>query len=511
MAEPKKDYLSSLATEIEKKPDSFKEEKIERVQKPRRDLNPKLLIGIGAVVLAAVIGVYFLFFAPNIEVEDFVGKTTNEVGVWARENGIDTQNIVLNQVFSMEYDADQIISQNREAGSKIRKNATLIFEVSKGADPDESITFPDLMNMTLSEVNDWVNINKLSNTKVNVVYSDTVEADRVISYDLRSVNENNFTRGTNLTINVSKGPQPAGEVTVEDFVKKEVSEVETFAKNKKITLEITEVYHDEIESGKVVSQSIAAGSTMKQGETLTIAVSKGKAVHIPNLIGYTPSQLEAWSANADNKVTIVKKEVYSESPAGSVIAQSLAAGSQVDAGTVLELTVSLYMPQLQTSSRQWLGQDYLALNAWVDEANAKGANIAAGPWDGETCSDEYPTPGAIISYHCMDVNGNELPHGCDRPLPLNAKIGYKRSTGACTASTPEPTPEPNPIAFNAVPESEILSWCANSGAQCRFEYNQVRYAVLLNGTEEITTKNIYLKSSDTVTVQLPETAATPEP
>ena len=130
--------------------------------------------------------------------------------------------------------------------------------MSKGADPDESITFPDLMNMTLSEVNDWVNTNKLSNTKVNVVYSDTVEADRVISYDLRSVNENNFTRGTNLTINVSKGPQPAGEVTVEDFVKKEVSEVETFAKNKKITLEITEVYHDEIESGKVVSQSIAA-------------------------------------------------------------------------------------------------------------------------------------------------------------------------------------------------------------------------------------------------------------
>ena len=158
---------------------------------------------------------------------------------------------------------------------------------------------------------------------------------------------------------------------MEDFVKKEVSEVETFAKNKKITLEITEVYHDEIESGKVVSQSIAAGSTLKQGETLTIAVSKGKAVHNPNLIGYTPSQLEAWSANADNKVTIVKKEVYSESPAGSVIAQSLAAGSQVDAGTVLELTVSLYMPQLQTSSRQWLGQDYLALNAWVDEANAR--------------------------------------------------------------------------------------------------------------------------------------------
>ena len=36
MAEPKKDYLSSLASEIEKKPDSFKEEKVERIVKPKR-------------------------------------------------------------------------------------------------------------------------------------------------------------------------------------------------------------------------------------------------------------------------------------------------------------------------------------------------------------------------------------------------------------------------------------------------------------------------------------------
>ena len=66
-----------------------------------------MLIGLGAVVLAAVIGVYFLFLPRISKSKDFVGKTTNEVGVWARENGIDTQNIVLNQVFSMEYDADQ--------------------------------------------------------------------------------------------------------------------------------------------------------------------------------------------------------------------------------------------------------------------------------------------------------------------------------------------------------------------------------------------------------------------
>lgn len=507
MAEEKKDYLSSLASEI-KKPDSFKEEKVERIQKPKRNLDPKVLIGIAGAVLVAIVGLYFLFFAPNIKVEDFQGKTTNDVGVWAKENGIDTKNIVMNQVYSMEYDADQIISQNKKAGSKIKKSTPLVFEVSKGADPDEKIEFPDIKNMTLEEINNWISTNKLLKTKINTTYDDKVAKDAVISYDLKSVNENNFTRGTNLTINVSKGVQPAGEVTLEDFTKKEVSYVENFAKTKKIELETTEVYHDTIAAGLVVSQSVKSGDTMKQGETLNISVSKGKAVKIPNLVGYTKEQLDAWAANADNKVSIVKKEVYSESAAGSVIGQSLTAGSQVDRGTVLELTISLYMPQLQTNSREWLGKDYLALNAWVDEANGKGANLAAGAWDGEECSDEYPTQGQIISYHCMAGDGSELPHGCDRPLPLNGKIGYKRSTGACTVKE-----EPKPIAFNAVPETEIIGWCNSSGLACEYVYDSSEGYQVYNGTEKITGLSIYLKTTDKLTVHLPKVAAqsTPTP
>ena len=383
MAEPKKDYLSSLASEIEKKPDSFKEEKVERIVKPKRSLDPKIMIGVAAALIIAIIGIYFLFFAPKIKVENFVGKTTNDVGIWAKENGIDTKNIVMNQVYSMDYEADQIISQNKKEGSKVKKNSTLIFEVSKGADPDEKIDFPDIKSMTLDEINDWISKNKLSKVKVNTVYSDTVEKDQVISFDLKSVNENNFTRGTNLTISVSKGPQPAGEVTVDDFVKKEVSSAETWAKSKKVELEIVEVYHDTIATGLVVSQSIESGKTMKQGDTLTLTVSKGKAVKVPQLVGYTKDQLEAWAANKENAVSIVKKEVYSDAPAGSVISQSIKAGSQVDSGTVLELTISLYMPQLQTNSREWYGKDYLALNAWVDDVNYRGASITAGAWDGE--------------------------------------------------------------------------------------------------------------------------------
>ncbi|MDI9518346.1 MAG: PASTA domain-containing protein, partial [Bacillota bacterium] len=144
--------------------------------------------------------------------------------------------------------------------------------------------------------------------------------------------------------------------------------------------------------------------------------------------------------------TIVKKEVYNEAPYGNVIAQSIPPNSAVDQGEVLELTVSLYLPVLQTSSDEWYGKNYMELIAKVDEWNYKGANIHAGPW----IQGEYHPKlekGKIIEYVCADVNGNELPgngqysRGCERPLPLNAKIGMKVSLGKIGDETDVKEPE----------------------------------------------------------------------
>lgn len=513
MAEEKKDYLSSLASEIEKKPDSFKEEKIERIQKPSFSLDPKILIGAVAAILVVIVGVYFLFLAPKIKVQDFTGKTTNDVGLWAKENGIDTKNIVMNQVYSVDYDKDVIISQNKKEGSKIKKDTALVFEVSKGADPDEAVSFPDIKNMTLEEINEWVSKNKLAKVKINTVYDDKIEKDVVISFDLKSVNENNFTRGTNLTIQVSKGPQPAGEVTVEDFTKKELSVAESFAKTKKIVLETVQSYHDTITSGQIISQSVKGGDTMKQGDTLQVVVSKGKAVNIPNLVGYTKEQLDAWIANKENGVTVIKKEVYNDKPAGSVIAQSLKAGSQVDQGTVLELTVSLYMPQLQTNSSEWIGKDYLALHAWVDQVNAKGGNIAAGAWgDGAHVDSDLPK-GQIVEYACLDGNGNQLPNNCDRPMPINGKISYKVSNGP---------KEPEKVQVGLSPlgsEGAMKSFCDANAMACSFTYektadqtkNGVIEATLSNGALLDPNTMLSRGSSISVKVYYSEIVATIDP
>lgn len=417
------------------KPASFHTETFTRIEKKKIEFSPKLIGGIITFIILALLGIYFLFFAPNIEMQDFVGKKADEFYSWASQYQIDKKGIAINHEYNFEHDKDYVISQSISAGKKIRKDTKLTIVLSDGPNPDEKVSFPDIKNMTYDELKNWIDTNKLLKTKITTEYSTTVAENAVISFDLKSVNENNFTRGTTLNIVVSKGVAPAGQVTVEDFTGKTFEEMKTWANNKKVVLERQDSYSDTVAIDKIISQSIKSGEAMKTGEKIIAVVSKGKAVKIPNLVGYTKAMLDTWIATPDNKVSVVKKEVYNEAPYGNVIAQSIAAGSAVDQGSVLELTISLYRPVLQTNSRAWETKNYMELIAWVDDANYKGANIAAGAW---APREYHPTiqEDSIIRYVCADGNGNQLPggaNGCERPLPLDAKINIVVSKG------PEPT------------------------------------------------------------------------
>jgi hypothetical protein len=130
----------------------------------------------------------------------------------------------------------------------------------------------------------------------------------------------------------------------------------------------------------------------------------------------------------------VTKSIYNEAPEGSVIAQAVPPGTVLDSGDVLLLTISLYMPILETNSRAWIGKDYLELKAWCDSVNAKGVDIQAGEWGEDyqpIYSDEFPTPGQIIKYACY-YGTSDIADGCGRPLTAYSRINYQRSLGAKT-------------------------------------------------------------------------------
>ena len=426
MAE-KKDYLSQLAAEIDgKKPESFKEEKLEKIERPQLNLNPKVLGIVLAVVLLIIALMWFVLFRAKIEMPYFVGQTQSDVTAWVRQQGIKSSGIIMKEEYSFEYDEDVILSQSVEAGKKVKEDVKLTFVVSMGADPDELIEFPeDVLSMTRADINEWVEENKLEKVRISQAYSDEVEEGYVISFDLKGVDKEEFTRSTNVTFTVSRGPQPAQTVRVENFLDKSQYEVESWAKSNKITLEVYESYSEDKAEGIVLSQSVASGKTMKEGETLIVTVSKGKAVTVPDFTKMNESEFVEWTA--ENPGLVKTSERYSDSTY-YILTQSVKAGTKLGKDDdKVEVLINLGLPKLPASLG--VGADYEALVDWCNTERSKGTDMFTAQWtsDESTYSYQYPQ-GTIISMSCYSHSTGTVA-ACSGPLPLDARFDVVISKG----------------------------------------------------------------------------------
>ncbi|MBR5290522.1 MAG: PASTA domain-containing protein [Erysipelotrichaceae bacterium] len=426
MAE-KKDYLSQLASEIEgKKPESFKEEKLEKIERPQINLNPKA-IGAAAAVLVLILGVvWFVLFRAKIEMPDFVGQTQADVTAWIRQQGIKSSGIIMKEEYSFEYDEDVILSQSVEPGKKVKEDAKLTFVVSLGADPDELVEFPeDVLSMTKEDINDWIDENKLEKVRISQAYSDEVEEGYVISFDLKGIDKEEFTRSTNVTFTVSRGPQPAQSVRVDNFVDKSQYEVEAWAKSNNITLEIYESYSEDKAEGVVLSQSVASGKTMKEGDVLIVTVSKGKAVIVPDFTKMTEAEFAEWTS--ENPGLIKMKERYSESE-NYILSQSVRAGASLGKDDdKLEVVINLGMPELPGGLG--IGSNYQALVDWCNAERSKGSDMFTAQWTSEESTYSYMYPqGTIISMNCYSHSTGTVA-ACSGPLPLDARFDVVISKG----------------------------------------------------------------------------------
>lgn len=460
-------------------PDSFGEETFVKIDKPKRQIRKPVLIGLIAAAAAVVVLLVYFFFVPKIVMPDFVNGTEYDhtltaVSNWARQYQISTTSIAqADPQYSDTVAKGDIMAQSVEAGTRIKKDTPITFTLSNGPDPNVTVSFPDIRSMTKDEIDSWAKENLLLNYKATTQYSDTVEEGNVISYEVKNGDEAGFTRGTTLNVVISKGSAPAGQVTVTSFVNKTYAEASSWATTNKVTAQRVDTYSDTVAADTVISQSIAAGSTMKQGDTIIFTVSKGKGITIPNLVGYSAEQFDAWQ-KANTGITVVPTTIYNEAPVGQVLSQSIAANTVVDSGTVLEVTTSLYLPILQTDSQQWIGQDYLKLKAWVDDVNSHGANIQAGEYGDFANRKSGGTFGQIAEIACSFGTSNDN-NGCDRPLSLNARIAYRIYDGVSTSNA-APTATPAPSQVTLTPDdmkdmTSIQNFCnANSGTvSCTFQ------------------------------------------
>lgn len=205
---------------------------------------------------------------------------------------------------------------------------------------DESATkveMIDLTGMTFDEAQTALKKLKLGIKDNGTVSSDTVDEGKIAEQDYKKGEK--VAENTTIKVKISSGK---GEISIPSVVGSDESAAGTTLKNAGFKVSTQYEYNNSVAEGKVISQTPDAGTSGKEGDTVTITVSQGvKTVTVPNVLGQSQDAATASLTGAGLTVSSVSSDYSDTVAAGSVISQSIADGKIVDEGTSITLVVSL--------------------------------------------------------------------------------------------------------------------------------------------------------------------------
>lgn len=199
----------------------------------------------------------------------------------------------------------------------------------------KEVQVPDVTNLTEAAAKIKLADAKLSVTDIIQVQSDEIESGKVIETNPKA--GSTVKEKSKITIKVSSGKEA---VTMKDYRDKTYEIARDELKKLGFTVEKKEEYSDNVEAGKVISQSIAPNQKVEGKDTVvTLVISKGEpSIKMSNLKGFTREGAIEY-ANTNN-LNLTIKEEESDATVDTVINQSIREGSDIKKGTSLTIVLS---------------------------------------------------------------------------------------------------------------------------------------------------------------------------
>ena len=262
-------------------------------QQPRKNTKRNVIIAIIAVVLIAGIGFFVAnaagLFGGTVKVPDVVGYTEQDARDSLKEAGLKVGRIKLEK--SNTVPEGMIISQDPKADTQVQVGSVVNLTISS---KEETVNVPNLMGLTAAEAEQQlaalglVGVSKQDN-------SDTVEAGKVCDQD-PAVNSQ-VAVGSTVTYTVSTGKK-AENVKVPNVLG--IGEVDAVSALEGRGLNVSVNYESTANAsqGEVIRQSIAGGTEVAKGSsiTITVAVSPFPSEPTPD----TPSGGDGDNAGGDD-------------------------------------------------------------------------------------------------------------------------------------------------------------------------------------------------------------------
>ena len=203
---------------------------------------------------------------------------------------------------------------------------------------ETDIIVPDLVDKTYAEAQEALNELGLGIKISSYETSDEYEADHIISSDPEAGDA--VAANTTIYVVISSGEEESMLPSVSGY-----SEEQAKAKLEALGCTVgtsNYEYSSSVAAGTVISQSPDAGTKLTDGMTVTLTVSRGaQAVSVPSVLGQDQQSAQSTLSSYGLSLGKVSSD-YSDSVAeGKVISQSISAGKQVEAGTSVDIVVSL--------------------------------------------------------------------------------------------------------------------------------------------------------------------------
>ncbi|MDL4840015.1 Stk1 family PASTA domain-containing Ser/Thr kinase [Aquibacillus rhizosphaerae] len=252
-----------------------KEEKGEdkKGKKGKKKKKRKKVILWITVIFVALFGAILaaLFILPNwlqpkdVDIPDVEGMEYDEA-----YDELTALNLIVEreEMYSEDIEEGHVVKTDPEPGMTVKEGKTVIVFSSQGK---EKVTVGDYVGQDYNQVRQLLSQTGYKEVTRNDIHSDRPEGEIVGQVEPQQGSEV-VPDETSVVFEVSIGPE---QVVLNDVVGWTESAATNYLTDRNLSVDITEEYSEEVEEGKVVSQSPDAGSEVEEESRVELVISLG--------------------------------------------------------------------------------------------------------------------------------------------------------------------------------------------------------------------------------------------
>lgn len=307
---------------------------------------PVVIIGTLLIIFYSTFNILNKLNIINLPKENYVLNFYNtplsDIYKFKETNNIDIIEVYEYSDTIPEY---HIISQDVSPYTLVKNINKITVIISKGPDFNKEIVVPSFTGMKYDDVIKYLEENYLNNVEISFENSNN-PIDTVI------YQEGSGTRRRNDLIKLTFSKGEIVPINIIDFTNQSLLSATSWLTKNGFKYELIYEYSENINKNYIISQNTVNEVKNPETDVITLTVSKGKTIKVPDLTKMSVEEINKWIMENGLKVTY--SESYNETISlGNIISANVKTDDIIETGSEIEIVISkgrLEMPKVESIS-----------------------------------------------------------------------------------------------------------------------------------------------------------------